>query len=252
MTIPKLGPAAENLVKVVTVAAAVVGSVVISMGVLLSPMFIGSLNRSDQDWARLSEIGEAYGPVSALLATLALVAVSMSLLVQHSQLRHDRLWLQREMNFSLLKVAMDDPIYGQCWGPRVSPPHVDERLFYYVNLILMHWSHASEHKQIPDDQVRRYAEGLFKSEVPRLYWECFGGLRSSARRRDRAFYRIINDEYNKAVATGPPSRPFEPPRDENRVRPSWPTSPYAKRPENAAYWTKTNVNQSVVRLEHQP
>lgn len=252
MTIPKPDPSAGNLIKIATVTGAVVGSVGISMMVLVSPMIIGSLNRGDQDWTRLSEIGEAYGPVSALLAALALVAVSLSLLLQHSQLRHDRLWLQREMNFNLLKVAMDDSSYAQCWGPRVSPVQVDESLFYYVNLILMHWSHASEHRQVSDDQIRRYASALFESEVPRLYWERHGGLRSNARRQDRAFYRIINEEYLKAVAAGPPARPYEPPQQRHRRDDT--RHPNSKSPwrTNNSYRPKANANHPLAPSAHQP
>ncbi|GAA4679439.1 DUF6082 family protein [Phytohabitans rumicis] len=254
MTIRKLDLAPEvggNIKKIATAAIAVAASVAISMGFLLSPMLVGSLNRSNQDWSRLSEIGEAYGPVSALLATLALVAVSVSLLLQRSQLRHDRLWLQREMTFNLLKVAMDDPAYGQCWGPRVSPPEVDERFFYYVNLILMVWSHTWENQQVSEDQIRTYARTLFDSEVPRLYWQRFGGLRSNARPQERSFYRIINDEYVKAVTAGPPSRPFEPPSEHQRRN----HAPFVREvhwPANASPQPAPRAGQLAAPPEHQP
>jgi hypothetical protein len=234
MMIRKFGPTTEHLRKITAVVAAAMASVAISMGVLLSPMLIGSLSQSGQDWTRLSEIGEAYGPVSALLATLALAAVSVSLLLQRSQLGHERLWLQREMTLNLLKIAMDNPIYRQCWGARISPDEVDESLFYYINLMLMSWSHAWEHRIVSEEQIRTYAELQFESEVPRLYWERFGGLRSSARSRERAFYRIINNAFLKAVHAGPPSRLYEPQAahlssDGVLGGESWPTNPSSRR-----------------------
>lgn len=185
------------------------------LAVALSPIAITALDRGDRDWSRLSDIGQTYGAVSALLSALALGVVATSLRLQRSQVRHERVWLQRELHLNVVKIALDDPVYAQCWGPRVAPPDIDERLFYYVNLIIMMWSYAWEHCQLQEDQVRSYTAALFESAVPREYWARFGGWCHPMRRcRERRFYQIVNDEYQKAVQAGPPTRPYEPPTGE--------------------------------------
>ncbi|MDG4834030.1 DUF6082 family protein [Solwaraspora sp. WMMD1047] len=195
-------------------AALLAGLVVLisaPVGLLLSPMLISTVDREDRDWARLSDIGETYGAVSAMLATLALGVVSVSLILQRSQVRHERIWLQRELHVNIVSFAIEDPVFAQCWGPRVAPPDMDERLFYYLNLIVMLWSHAWEHRLLPERQARTYAQSLFESEVAREYWNRFGAWRAPAGSRERSFIRLVQQEYERAVLAGPPTRPYEPP-----------------------------------------
>lgn len=186
----------ESLGKIGVMLAAAAASIAIFICAVLTPSVIAGLDSGDREW------------VAALIATLVVVAASTVL--QRKQVRHERLWLQRGYTFDLLRMAMEDPIYAQCWGPRVSPPDVDERLFYYANLMIMGWSYAWEHGQIDGQQVRAYAQAFFDSEVSREYWTRFGSWRSHSRSRERAFYRIIDDEYRKAIDGGPPTRPYEP------------------------------------------
>ncbi|MGN9907904.1 DUF6082 family protein [Phytohabitans sp. LJ34] len=186
----------ESLGKIGVMLAVAAASIAIFVGAALTPSVIASLDSGDREW------------VAALVATLLVVAASTML--QRKQVRHERLWLQRGYTFDLLRMAMDDPIYAQCWGPRVSPPDMDERLFYYANLVIMGWSYAWEHGQIDAQQVRAYAQAFFESEVSREYWTRYGSWRSRSRGRERAFYRIIDNEYRDAIAGGPPTRPYEP------------------------------------------
>ena len=198
MKIPRFDPfpgIGESLGKIGVMLAAAAASIAIFVGAALTPSVIAGLDSGDREW------------VAALVATLLVVAASTVL--QRKQVRHERLWLQRGYTFDLLRMAMDDPIYAQCWGPRVSPPDVDERLYYYANLMIMGWSYAWEHGQIDAQQVRAYGQAFFESEVSREYWTRFGSWRSRSRGRERAFYRIIDDEYRSAITGGPPTRPYE-------------------------------------------
>jgi hypothetical protein len=200
---PKLGPPAgfaDVLKKIVAALAAAATSIAIFAGALFTPALIADLDSGDRDW------------VAALFATVLVVVASM--LLHRRQVRHERLCWQREYTVNLIKMAMEDPFYAQCWGPRVSPPHIEERGFAYVNLMLMGWSYAWEQGQIDDSQVKAYARASFENEIPRQYWQRMGGWRAqSRRRRERAFYRIIADEYRQAVESGPPTRPYEPATD---------------------------------------
>jgi hypothetical protein len=67
-------------------------------------------------------------------------------------------------------------------------------------------------------EIRALLSRIFQGEAPRLYWSRVRGgwmptfIRSTSRRRSRRFIRIVDEEYDKAVALGPPSSPavFEP------------------------------------------
>jgi hypothetical protein len=111
-----------------------------------------------------------------------------------------------------VKLALDEPAYAQCWGSRFAPGHVDERLFFYTNFVVLNWSFAWEEKDLTEEQARTYLCTFFESEVPRMFWERHGQLhhpRLSLTRADR-FVAMMNEEYLRAIRKGPPSRPHEP------------------------------------------
>ena len=59
--------------------------------------------------------------------------------------------------------------------------------------------------------VRAYLRQFFDSEVPRLFWQRHGEwhLRRTGRTRDAKFRQLMNEEYLRAVKSGPPSRRYE-------------------------------------------
>jgi hypothetical protein len=182
--------------------------VLLTVTILVSPALLRYLD-SGLDWSRLADIGQAYGPVSALLSALALCVV---VLVQRRQLRQEQVLMAREMHASAMRTAMEDPVYGQCWGPRVAPDHMDERLFYYTNTILMAWLYAWECGDLSDDAVRAYVRAMADSEIPRQYWRMHGPWRlQSARGRRRRFLSLVDGEFRAATLAGPPSRTAEQP-----------------------------------------
>ena len=183
----------------------VLGAVVV--GVALSPVAVNLIDNGDRDWARLSTIGQAYGPVSALLSAVALGVV---ILLQRRQLRHERLGMIRAMHLEILQTAFDDPVYAQCWGPRMAPRGVDERLFYYANLILTLWLYSYEIGELREGQLRSYVRGYFLAEISREYWRWHGRWRlSAARGRRRRFLLLVDEEFHAAERHGPPVRPIE-------------------------------------------
>ncbi|HEU5107480.1 MAG TPA: DUF6082 family protein [Micromonosporaceae bacterium] len=183
---------------------ALVGAVVI--GVALSPVAI-SLIEGDRDWVRLSTIGQAYGPVSALLSAVALGVV---VLLQRHQLRHERRAMGRAMHLELLQVALDDPVYAQCWGPRMAPRDVDERLFFYASAVLSLWLHSYEIGELREDRLRSFVQGFFMAELPRAYWSWHGQWRlAGAHGRRRRFLLLVDEEFRAAERAGPPRRRLE-------------------------------------------
>ncbi|WP_159079267.1 DUF6082 family protein [Plantactinospora sp. BC1] len=179
----------------------------------VSPAILNRLYTSGDDYSRASDIGQAYGAASALLAALALLVVSASLAVQYGQFRYERIQAIHQRTEDLVKLAIENPEYCQCWGSRVSPEHVDERLFYYCSLIIKSWTRAWERGGLTAPEARNFLAQFFDSEVPRLFWQRHGDWHLYRKPRTRAarFMALVNEEYLRAVKVGPPSRPYEPP-----------------------------------------
>ncbi|WP_310366438.1 DUF6082 family protein [Catenuloplanes atrovinosus] len=176
--------------------------------VLISPMLLLLVDTESANFGRLSDIGQAYGPVSTLLSA---IAVCVAVLVQRRQLRQERMVMARELHAGILKTAMEEPSYTQCWGPRVAPTDVDERLFYYTSSIISTWYYGWDCGELSDDTVRAYVRAMADSEIPRMYWASYGAWRlSAARGRQRRFMGMVDTEFRAVMAAGPPLRRAEP------------------------------------------
>ncbi|MFF5077993.1 DUF6082 family protein [Actinoplanes sp. NPDC000266] len=151
--------------------------------VLVTPLVLGRLYAAGGDYSRLSDIGQAYGAASAMIAALTLGVVLAGLAVQRRQLRDDRLRALMDKTDVLVKLAMDEPVYRQCWGARIAPDGMDEDVFYYCNAIVNTWKQAWELRDLPEAQLRGYLERFFDSEVPRLFWRLHGDWHKRARPR---------------------------------------------------------------------
>lgn len=90
---------------------------IIAIGLIgVSPFGLDLFTGGTGHWERLSFIGQTYGAASALLAVLALIGVSLSLAFQARESRATREQAFRAANTEMLKMAMDDPEYVECWG----------------------------------------------------------------------------------------------------------------------------------------
>src|SRR5262245_47188884 len=78
---------------------------------IISPIALQQLVRiHGVNWTRLSEIGQTYGAVSALLTALALGGV-VSLLYQARDVKAAREQASRTFHNELLKIEMENPFY---------------------------------------------------------------------------------------------------------------------------------------------
>ncbi|MDG4791216.1 DUF6082 family protein [Micromonospora sp. WMMD1102] len=202
-----------------------VASTVLLAGTLLaaivSPTILNRLYSGQHDYSTASDIGQAYGAASALLAALALLVVCASLVVQYNQFRYERVQAVYHRTDDLVQLAVENPEYCQCWGARVSPEHVDERLFYYCSLVIKSWTRAWERRGLTEREAREFLAQFFDSEVPRLFWQRHGDWHLHRKPRTRAarFMALVNEEFLCAVKAGPPSRSYEPPTPP--VNPPW-------------------------------
>ena len=185
---------------------------VVVIGVALSPMLLGlAYAGTGTDYTMIGDLGQAYGAASAMVAVAALIAVTASLIVQGRQGRVMRLQLLDETTDELVRLAMVNPAYRQCWGSRVSPAHVGEDLFYYCQLLVKLWTDSWEQRKIDESLARAYLQTFFDSEVPRMFWERTGDWhRPGPARNHRDRFRVmVNEEYLRALRAGAPGRSFE-------------------------------------------
>ena len=180
-------------------------------GVALFPLILGRMFTSDDDYSRISDIGQSYGAASAMVSTVALGVVLVGLVMQYRQFTSGRHEALSAMTDELVRLAMDEPAYRQCWGARIAPTDVDEALFYYCNRVIKSWKIAWELRDLSEAQARGYLANFFDSEIPRLFWKEHGNwhMQAKARNRREQFLALIEEEYLRAIRGGDPSRPRE-------------------------------------------
>ena len=96
------------------------------------------------DWASLSNVGQTYGGISALLTALALDGVVMSLLYQARDVKTAKEQASRAVHQELLKKEMEDPFYmeilGIPWGLGMGLTDYDSlRRNHFIHLWVSYW-----------------------------------------------------------------------------------------------------------------
>lgn len=175
--------------------------VIMAIGLIaLTPLALDGFRGASQYWERLSFIGQTYGAASALLAGLALIGIVATLVVQARETRNARERALRDSNSELLRMAMENPEYRECWGENF--PEGDgtaQRQAMYMNMILSQWEMAYDSRAIEDELLRAMARKVFSGEVGWRFWQQARRIRIStaATRRARRFHRILDEEFHR-------------------------------------------------------
>jgi hypothetical protein len=177
--------------------------ILLAAAVLLAPWGFQYIGK-DVDWSRLSDIGQAYGGISALISSLALAGVSASLLMQARQVRTANQQLVRSVQFDFFRILMENP---RLYVGNAQRTEVDARrnqfYAYYFNYAQL----GFEMGVLTEANLRNeMLANFFASERGRRYWE---NNRSDwmdwlTSRSGLAFIRIVDDTYAKASASGRP------------------------------------------------
>jgi hypothetical protein len=194
---------------------------VVSVGlVVVSPWGLAALSDNGLDWNRLSNVGQTYGVVSAIVAAVALLGVAASLVIQSREAKAARLNAHRGYHAELMRMAMDDPGYMKCWGPYLTDSFTSERQFTYVNLIVAQWYAEYQIGQLGDTLLRVNAISVFSSVPGRTYWAAAGTTwrTSYSGRRAERFHSILDDAYREAVKQPPSKPPPESPATQQPAR----------------------------------
>lgn len=180
--------------------------------VVLSPFALGALAHFRHDWNVLSNIGQTYSAVSALVSSLALGGVVVSLLYQARDSQNAREQTTRSLQRELIKMVMDDPSLmtaaGAPWGLNIPPESGAIREHLYIQMWVSFLAGNYTIGELSDETARDLAaRELFSSEAGRRYWAEVGKLQieHSSGRRNR-FFRILDDEYKGLISSGVPVR----------------------------------------------
>jgi hypothetical protein len=173
--------------------------------VAFSPLFMLWIAGRAVDWARLSDVGQAHGGVSAVISGLAFAGIAVSLLLQWRQTRTSQIVAARERHFELLRLSLERPELSPVGRGQVDEATFTRRII--SNMFVAHWGMLWDLDLIEELALRRDFAELFKEEVARQWWADLGfgaewGDRSSGHRR--AFLRIANSEYDLALRVSVP------------------------------------------------
>lgn len=173
--------------------------------IILSPFALRVLATSfGLDWSNLSNIGQTYDAVSALITALALGGVVISLLYQARDVGAARFQAIRTFQFELIRMELEDAdlmqASGAPWGMAIPADHRVLRRHVFVHMWLSFWEDQFLLNEMSAKSVRLAARELFSGKPAREYWESAGNRRlSSNEGRILQFLRIIDEEYRSAI-----------------------------------------------------
>lgn len=181
--------------------------------VAASPLALKSLStHRGLNWIQLSYVGQTYGAASALLTGLALIGVAGSIILQARAVNASREQSSREHHAHLIEMSFKDPVYQQAWARDPSLFTSDAfRQRGYLNLIVSYWQRDYRFNGIAEHSLRGSLAALLRGEAARLWWADTGDIRraSADNRRDKRCCRIVDEEFRKAVSSGPPIAPAQ-------------------------------------------
>jgi multisubunit Na+/H+ antiporter MnhC subunit len=167
----------------------VVVAVVLTLGVAMVAML--GRGGDDRTWSRWSNVGQAFGVLTAIVSGLALAALVVTFVMQFRELQAQRaeLALQRELagrveghlrrsaeaelrtlHMDLLKLAMNDSQLAAVWPPFPGVSAERNRQFLYANLVLQHvWLQHSLGAST-EAETQSNLRYLLASPLIREYW----------------------------------------------------------------------------------
>lgn len=177
----------------------IVGLLAIAVA-LAAPLLAARVRMPHLDWAQASEIGQAYGVVSALLAALALTVVGVSAVLQVRAVNQGRIQATRELHARLIERALDDPELAECWGADHSESFKQSA---YVNQILVFWKAAWEMGDLHETNLRSDLSRLFTKGPGYQFWSKNGMIWADnlAGSKGFRFVEIVDEEHQRHGST---------------------------------------------------
>jgi Family of unknown function (DUF6082) len=177
--------------------------------VLFSPTLLLRINHlTAANWGTLSDVGQAYGGVSAILTALALIGVAASLLVQRQQANIARTQAIRAFQLQMLTLCLDRPdTYYPLMGHEVVGTTEDARQQIFATYFL-NYVHAGYSIDFFDEQslMGDVFPRFFRFDTGRTYWETMRPVWVARylTKKSRKYVGMLDTSYEQAVLTGPP------------------------------------------------
>jgi hypothetical protein len=155
-------------------------------------------------WDRLTEIGQSYTGIAALLSGAALVGVVYSIRLQTQQISIARGQAVREMQFSLLRLAMDDPSLSIMYTSDAQADSAKYRRHVYRTQVLRYLEFAYISGELDDSRLRNaLINEIFVNPEARMQWTAVRSLwlsahPASSRRLHRRFLQIVDESCDAA------------------------------------------------------
>jgi Family of unknown function (DUF6082) len=178
--------------------------------VAFSPFALKGLQHLSRDWGQLSNIGQTYGAISALISSLALGGVVVSLLYQARDGRTNREQSMRTLHHQLIRMQMEDPALmtaqGAPWNLPIPAESAKIREYLYIHMWVSFWAGNFVMGEMTVPAIKGTAKNdLFNSSAGRRYWVAVGqNLLSMSTGRYNTFFRLIDEEYQKIMASNIP------------------------------------------------
>ena len=160
--------------------------------VVLSPIGMQWVAGGQTDWSQLSNIGQAYGGISAILSTLAILGVAVSLILQNRQVRAEQLLTLRNRQLEIIKLSMEMPHLV------LRDPQRDDAtviLDSHSNLWMQQWHLMWDLNLIDDAELRSLTTDLFLDERRQAWWDRFGsGWDGGTRLSNKLTFSTVVDQ----------------------------------------------------------
>ncbi|MFG1610756.1 DUF6082 family protein [Actinoplanes sp. NPDC049265] len=161
------------------------------------PIFTQDLVK-DRDWKSLSDIGQAYGGISAVVAGLGFCGIAASLALQVRQTRLTQAISARERHFELVKVGLENPTLSYQF--REENPELYKKKVL-INLWVSHWLLLWDIGEADEEFVRLALDDLFQDRVACEWWREWGAnFATPNTRRHRKFMEIVGHRHTMAEA----------------------------------------------------
>lgn len=199
--------ASRRMILMFSFAVAVLAVLIL---VAISPLALKQFSMiKSENWAELSNIGQTYGAASAILTAIALIGVAGSMIFQIRAIEVSKSESMRGQHLHLVEMSLKDPVYMRAWGqePKEYGGLDRYRQLLYVNLILSFWEDNYRLRSLSEGILRGDLAILFRGEAGREFWTLgrYARLRTSRNRQHSRFSRIVEEEYQKAIASAPPA-----------------------------------------------
>lgn len=181
----------------------VTGMMVGILVIILSPLaLLATTSILPLDWPLLSNVGQSYTGISALLAAIAVLAALKTMSIQNRQAEESSRLASRTLQFEIIRLIINDRFFAGLVSPGVE---ANEESFdaFRASAFWNMWMQYQEHAfngGVSSEEIVRWGlrEDMFKTVQGRLYWERSG---DSWRIANPKFHAIVESEYKNSAAS---------------------------------------------------